>query len=355
MIYRALSQKGMLRPDAHALAMGAGTEKLIYAIVPRVAKTMVTDLYLPDSGWVGVRTENPRDLVLKKAPWPIEDAKVDAMAMDMRDLKFPDESYDFCWSTGSFEHIGTDEDFLRHFREVERVLKPGGVYAFTTAVTFGGVTEPIPHNYYFDPNHLVDLIHASPLHGEPVFDCTVVDHLFNRPHPERFQDYGFASGNKISKTVVSFRRGIILTANVMVLTKDRGREKVRPRVVGLEKTRQRLRAHADSYVNELWSSYQYLDMGIEKKDLTAQPQVFGNGAALVDVILPPGSPTSLTWTVKQRPISSVYTWESAASGKITPTASTFTFPTRRDYLYSIKLTAAGSGDLKRIVVKAKAA
>ena len=118
--------------------MGAGTEKLIYAIVPRVAKTMVTDLYLPNSGWVGVRTDNPRDLILQKAPWPIDANKVDAMAMDMRKLDFPDDSFDFCWSTGSFEHIGRDADFLQHFKEVERVLKPGGVYAFTTAITFGG-------------------------------------------------------------------------------------------------------------------------------------------------------------------------------------------------------------------------
>jgi len=355
MIFRALSRKGKLHPAAQGLAMGAGTEKLIYAIVPRVAKTIVTDLYLPNSGWVGVRTDNPRDLILQKAPWPIDAQKIDAMAMDMRKLDFPDESFDFCWSTGSFEHIGRDEDFLRHFSEVERVLKPGGVYAFTTAITFGGVTEAIPHNYYFDPNHLVDLIHASPLHAEPVFDCWVRDHIFNLPHPERLQDYGFEPGKKFSKPIISFRRGVLLAANVMVLSKETHRAKVRPEVRGLEQSRKRLTSQADAYLRELWSDFQYLQTTAEKDGLSIQPQVFGNGEALVDVIVPQGGPDNLKWTVKQRPISESVTWEPLTAGTVTAAEGRFRFPTRRDRLYSIKLSSQATGDLGRIVVKAKRA
>jgi SAM-dependent methyltransferase len=360
MIFRALSIKGKLHPAAQGLAMGAGTEKLIYAIVPRVAKTMVTDLYLPNSGWVGVRTDNPRDLILQKAPWPIDANKVDAMAMDMRKLDFPDESFDFCWSTGSFEHIGRDTDFLQHFKEVERVLKPGGVYAFTTAITFGGVTEPIPHNYYFDPNHLIDLIHASPLHAEPEFDCFVRDHIFNRPHPERLQDYGCDAARKFSKPIVSFRRGIILAANVMVLTKDSGRTKVRPQVRGLEESRKRLTVQADGHLSALWSDFQYLQPEVEKGSLTIQPQVFGDGTAVIDVIIPHGGPETLKWTVKPRPISGSITWEPLQSGKLTALDSSFRFETKRDRLYSVKLSiplsakmSGAAKDLSRVVVKAK--
>ncbi|WP_275782507.1 class I SAM-dependent methyltransferase [Pararhizobium gei] len=355
MIFRALRQKGKIRPDAHGLAMGAGTERLIYTIVPRVAKTIVTDLYLPDSGWVGVRTDNPTDLVVQKAPWPIDRTKFDAMAMDMRALEFPDDSFDFCWSTGSFEHIGTDEDFLRHFREVERVLKPGGVYAFTTAVTFGGVTEPIPHNYYFDPNHLVDLIHQSPLHAEPFFDCFMREHTFNHPHPERLQDYGLSAVTRMSKPIISFRRGVVLTANIMVLTKTPGRVKIRPHVVGLQATSERLNAKAEAFVKDLWSSFQYIETSIDKKEIKAQPQVFGDGEVVVDIILPPGSPRSLKWSVKRRAISSNYSWANEAQGKVTPDAGTFRFSARRDSVYSIKLSDWQSGDLSRIVMKAKRA
>lgn len=354
MIFRALGAKGKLQGSAHGLAMGAGTEKLIYAIVPRVAKTVVTDLYLPDSGWIGVRTESPRDLIGKKAPWPVDFDKVDAMAMDMRDLRFPDESFDFCWSTGAFEHIGHDEDFLQHFREVDRVLKPGGVYAFTTAVTFGGVTERIPHNYYFDPNHLVDLIHASPLHAEPVFDCYVQDHLLNRPHPERYQNYGFAAGNQISKPIVSFRRGVTLTANVMVLTKAPERAKVRPRVEGLERSRARLADQAHHLIRETWASPQYLETTIAGRTLKVQPQVFADGRAEFDVIVPPGAPAKYKWVVKRRPVTAVYTWETHGKGTVTAQAGTFSFPTRRDSLYAVKLEAVGDGSLDRVVIRAKA-
>lgn len=354
MIFRALAAKGKLQSSAHGLAMGAGTEKLIYAIIPRVAKTVVTDLYLPDSGWIGVRTESPRDLIRKKAPWPVDFDKVDAMAMDMRDLKFPDESFDFCWSTGSFEHIGHDEDFLQHFREVDRVLKPGGVYAFTTAVTFGGITERIPHNYYFDPKHLVDLIHASPLHAEPVFDCYVQDHLLNRPHPERYQSYGFPAGNQISKPIVSFRRGVTLTANVMVLTKAPERAKARPRVEGLERSRARLADQANHLIRETWARPQYLETSITGRTLKVQPQVFADGHAEFDVIVPPGTPTKYKWVVKRRPVTSVYTWETHARGDVVAEASTFRFATRRDSLYSVKLEALGEGSLDRVVIRARA-
>ena len=278
MIYRAIDQKGRLHGDAVGLGMGAGTEKLIYALAKRARKTVVTDLYTAAGGWEGVRTQDPKALVMSKAPSSVDPKRIDALTMDMRELKFPDESFDFCWSTGAIEHIGHDEDFARHLAEVHRVLRPGGVYAFTTAVVFGLPTLRIPHNYYFNPEHLVDLLHASPLHAEPEFDCRVTDHLFNRPHVERFQDYGFAAGNQISKPVVSFRRGTLLTANVMVLTKEPGRAKKRPKVTGYDASCRQLRRHADNLTKHLWKDYQLLQTELRGHELVVQPQYFGAAA-----------------------------------------------------------------------------
>lgn len=302
MIFRALQKKGHLHANATGLGMGAGTEKLIYAIAQNVGKTVATDLYTAPGGWEGVRTDDPKALVMKKAPWAIDPEKIEALTMDMRHLEFPDDSFDFCWSTGAIEHIGGDVDFARHFAEVHRVLKPGGVYAFTTAVVFGLDTLRIPHNYYFNPEHLVDLLHASPLHAEPEFDCRVTDHIFNRPHVERFQDYGFPAGNQISKPVVSFRRGTLLTANVMVLTKDPQREKKRPVVKGYAAACRQLRKHADNLTKHLWNGYQLLQTERRGSELVTQPQYFGGAKTVINVMLGADAPSNVIVTVKSRKV-----------------------------------------------------
>lgn len=312
-IHRALQKKGKLTSESVGLAMGAGTERLIYAIAPKVKHTLVTDLYLPDSGWVGVRTEDPLALVMSKAPWKVDPARIDARAMDMRDLKLPDNSFDFCWSTGAFEHIGVDADFDRHFAEVHRVLKPGGVYAFTTAIVFGDKTLDIPHNHYFHPEHLVDILHRSRLHAEPIFDCSVTDHLFNRPHIERFQDFGFTAGSQISKPIISFRRGALLAANVMVLTKDDGRPKVRPKVIGLDGTCQQLNRHVKAFSKHLWRDFQVLAVEPKGARGHVQPQYFGDADVEIDLMVGPMAPGSLQMTIKSRAVDSFRDWTHEAS------------------------------------------
>ena len=354
MIFRALQKKEKLHGDAEGLAMGAGTERLIYSIARHARKTVVTDLYTPDSGWVGVRTTNPTQLVMSKAPWRLDAARIEALAMDMRDLKFPDDSFDFCWSTGAFEHIGDDEDFHRHFSEVHRVLRPGGVYAFTTALVFGPQSLRIPHNHYFHPQHLIDLLHESPLHAEPEFDCRVADHLFNRPHIERFQDYGFPAGNKISKPVISFRRGAILTANVIVLTKDSARPRKRPTVIGFDKSCSQLRRRADSLVEQMWQRWQVLLPEPSGEELLVQPQYFGSGKVAIDVMYGPGAPRRVHLEIKSRRIDEFQDWrverrESVGASSRDP----LVIDTDGTRIYSVTIRGVPTSQADRIHVRAR--
>lgn len=353
-IYRALRLKGKLHAEASGLAMGAGTERLIYAIAPKVAKTLVTDLYLPDSGWVGVRTENPLELVMSKAPWPVDPARIDACAMDMRELKLPDDSFDFCWSTGAFEHIGVDADFDRHLAEVHRVLKPGGVYAFTTAVVFGDKTLDIPHNHYFHPEHLIDILHRSPLHAEPEFDCRVTDHLFNRPHIERFQDFGFTAGSQISKPIVSFRRGALLAANVMVLTKDDTRAKARPTVVGFDASCQQLRRHVKGFSTHLWRDFQVLAVEQAEDRGFVQPQYFGEAEIEVDVIAGPEAPRELMLTVKGRAVDAFHQWADAGQGVARRgRVNRLRFKAQDSHVYAMHLNSTADLAAGAVVVRAR--
>lgn len=354
MIFRALKQKGALHANAEGLAMGAGTERLIYSIARIARKTTVTDLYLPDRGWVGVRTNDPKALVMSKAPWEVDAARIDAMAMDMRELKFADNSFDFCWSTGAFEHIGDDADFARHLSEVHRVLKPGGVYAFTTAVVFGPESLRIPHNYYFNPEHLIDLLHASPLHAEEKFDCRVTDHLFNRPHIERFQDYGFAAGSQISKPVISFRRGALLTANCMVLVKDDARAKKRPVVVGFDAACRQLRRHAESFTTHLWKDSQHLRVEGEGEHAIVQPQYFGNGRVAMDLLVNGKVPASLSLSIKSRAVEDHRGWKAEQKTKLERKSDyAFEFDTVAGRIYSFTFEGVPAALADQLVVRAR--
>ena len=280
MIYHALEKAGHLHGKASGLAMGAGKERLIFSIAREVQNVIATDLYLPDQGWAGVRTQDPQKLVMSAAPWPVPEGRIKAMAMDMRDLKFDDASFDFAWSTGAFEHIGEDKDFLAHLSEVNRVLKPGGVYAFTTVVTFGNESERIPHNYYFHPAHLFDLVDKSPLAAAEEFDCRINDHLLNRPLLESCQDFGFEAANLMISPLISYRRGILTAANLVVLRKDPAAKRAKTAIIGFEDTKARLKKQAVSLIRRIWRAPQMINIAQPKPGVcwqTSRWHYFGQG------------------------------------------------------------------------------
>jgi SAM-dependent methyltransferase len=56
---------------------------------------------------------------------------------DVQRLTYPDASFDLCTSTEVFEHVADD---LCGFREILRVLRPGGRFVFTVPLTDAEVT-----------------------------------------------------------------------------------------------------------------------------------------------------------------------------------------------------------------------
>jgi SAM-dependent methyltransferase len=301
MLFKALFEAGKLTPDSVGIGMGAGTERLIYTLAEQVKKVVVTDLYELDSKWVGVRTDDPKALIMSKAPFEVDPERLDVLRMDMRDIKFPDNTFDFAWSTGAIEHIGKDEDFIRHLNEVGRTLKEGGVYAFTTVVIFDDDSARIPNNHYFSPDHLLDLIDASSLHAEPVFNCSLDNNQFNRPIPEQLEDYGLPNRLDWTSQISVLRRGTITAANLMLLRKDSSRPKQRATVEGWNESRQFVERSLDALCKKMWNRWQYLDAfsGVSstklKTELTfreknqvifrVSPQLFGTGKVELKLLL----------------------------------------------------------------------
>lgn len=185
-IFHALKESGCLDNGGTALSLGGGRERLLYSLAPHVARLVVTDLYDTGTPWDTARTENPDAFVRAGAPFHLDTWPIEARRMDMRQLDFEDESFDFAYSSCAVEHIGGWDDFRTHLQEVHRVLKPGGVYAFTTEFHYGDESLEHPGNFIFAGSYLQALLASTPFDVGSACDARITDHRANLPVPENF-------------------------------------------------------------------------------------------------------------------------------------------------------------------------
>lgn len=181
--FLALAEAGALRPEARGIAFGSGREPLTFAVASRVAHLVATDLYEAGTAWDVARTNDPLAFVLGSAPNGFDAARLAVHHMDMREVGYPDASFDFSYSISAFEHIGDDPDFLAHLREVRRILKPGGLYALTTEALLGDVSRPTRGNYAFAVAHLLRLFEEAGLQAAPALHMGQSDFHENNPRP----------------------------------------------------------------------------------------------------------------------------------------------------------------------------
>lgn len=353
MIFLALYRHGKLNPDAVGLGMGAGTERLIFAIADQVAQVRATDLYEPGSRWVGVRTDNPQDLIEKLAPWPTPPGRIIAERADMRALQYADNSFDFAWSTGAFEHIGEDKDFIAHFNEVNRVLKPGGVYAFTTVVSYAADSHRIPHNHYFNPNHLVDLMHASDLVPDPVFDVRVTDNHFNKPVIESFAEFGCAGAGTQIHPVVALRRGTINVANLCVLRKGDGSPKQRPEVLGFQETHDQLWRLATLATRRLWADWQTLRLRVSGQSAVTARHFFGSARVAVEVQALDRAGCDILVEIDARNPAPPVDVQTPKRYRLRPGDAPITFQAQAGQIYTFKCRRSDGGDPRSLRIAAR--
>ncbi len=183
MIFQTLRNLGKLRPDTRGLSMGGGKELIAYALAQHTKQLVITDLYEMNTSWDCAKTNDPDEYIRQNKPFPVDDSKMLALRMDMRQLDFPDKSFDFCYSTCAVEHIGGREDFLQHFNEVARVLKDDGIYVFTTEVSYDSTSIQDDHNYVFSLQLLYEIFAQSNLAAMGDFDARISPHKINFPTP----------------------------------------------------------------------------------------------------------------------------------------------------------------------------
>ena len=144
----AMRRFGKLNEKSTAIGVGSGTEPVPFYLANKVKHVYATDLYGQNDGWKRAAPsdfpENPK----KYAPFPYKEDALTVLRMDGTKLEFPSESFDIAFSFSSIEHFGGDDrknnhsGALRSLKEIERVLKPGGLAVITTEYIINDKEHP---------------------------------------------------------------------------------------------------------------------------------------------------------------------------------------------------------------------
>ena len=227
MIFLTLRKFGLLNNQKVGLSLGGGNERVLYSIANHVKKLIVTDLYDENTSWDCARTTDPDEFIKSSKPFPVDENKLQAMRMDMRNLDFEDNTFDFCYSSCAIEHIGDYQDFLQHLNEVNRVMKEGGVYVFTTELQFGERTIPDQNNFIFTKEYISDLIANSDLDFVSDVNTDLTRNQINYPFPSNLKNLTFAGKNTLSEKLfgqfphlILMRGNIPFTSVLLILRKD---------------------------------------------------------------------------------------------------------------------------------------
>lgn len=158
MAARTLTDLGVVRPDAEVLGVGAGDEATLYWLTTRVRRVFATDLYLDSGAW----TKEASPVMLtdpgRNAPCPWDRRRLVVQHMNALDLQYADDSFDGVFSSSSIEHFGSHGDVKQAAREMQRVLKPGGIATLSTEFRLRGPRPGIPGVLMFDADELRELI-----------------------------------------------------------------------------------------------------------------------------------------------------------------------------------------------------
>jgi hypothetical protein len=149
-LYHHAVRTGAVGPGKRALGFAVGTEPLPSAFAHLGAAVTATDAPEQigiDQGWTRAHAHTSKlgDLyrpgLIDRAAF---DERVAFSVCDMNDIPDDLTGYDFCWSSCSFEHLGTLQlgiDFV--IASVEKTLRIGGVACHTTEFNLSSDTETI--------------------------------------------------------------------------------------------------------------------------------------------------------------------------------------------------------------------
>jgi SAM-dependent methyltransferase len=172
----ALKRFGKLNKNSIALGIGAGKELILFHLANHLGHLYATDLYSTKQ-WENFAPadfpENPN----KYSPFPYNQNALSALRMDGTRLEFPSDRFDIVFSFSSIEHFGGENysGALKSLKEMERVLKPGGIAIVATEYIINNKDPPDVTNQFYNEHtiysHLIDKLDVMKL-VEPL-DLTI--------------------------------------------------------------------------------------------------------------------------------------------------------------------------------------
>jgi SAM-dependent methyltransferase len=216
MVVRNMGATGALHEGADVLGLACALEPVIYHAARHARSVLATDRYddaTLHSGWAAGKVKV--DEVFDKAPFSFPRERLKVQSMDMRRIDAPDESFDLVWSCSSIEHVDTIRDVEAVFREVARVLRPGGLHIFTSEWKFCGGFSYFPNGFIFDLPLLRRTLRDVPLEPLGPFDVRLSKHPLNTPTWRSLRSVI----NQMSSIVV-YTRGVLQSSFVLAQRKS---------------------------------------------------------------------------------------------------------------------------------------
>jgi SAM-dependent methyltransferase len=137
-VTQALDERGMLQTGKKGLAFAVGQEPLPAYFASRGCEIVATDLGADEAnqkGWVETNQHAASVESLQRPDLCDRDlfrSRVKFRPVDMNQIPTDLRDFDFCWSTCSFEHLGSIGRGQRFILNMLDVLKPGGIGVHTT-------------------------------------------------------------------------------------------------------------------------------------------------------------------------------------------------------------------------------
>lgn len=140
-ILQAIHTYGLVLPGARGVSFGCGKELAVSILAAEGCEILATD-YVPDldseQTWEARGLDDLffRQIIDREA----FEKCVSFRHLDMNSIDEDIRGFDFCWSTGSLEHIGSHANGLAFIENAMACLKPGGIAVHTTEFTVSSDT-----------------------------------------------------------------------------------------------------------------------------------------------------------------------------------------------------------------------
>ncbi len=138
----AMRRFGKLNNNSKAIGIASATAPLLFYLANNVNHVYATDWY-DSTKYEDTPSDFPENPI-KYALFPYKEDALTVLRMDATNLEFPSDTFDIAFSISSIEHFGgkNHSGALKCLKEVERVLKTGGIATITTEYILNDKKHP---------------------------------------------------------------------------------------------------------------------------------------------------------------------------------------------------------------------